>query len=196
MREGPDTAERILIAAVEAAAIHGISRLSVSDVAARAGVSRPTLYKYFPSKDALVAAAVAREAAAMVRSVSAAALAHDDPRQALEQGILAALRIARDHPLLDRVIRTEPETLVPLLVADGGPVLALVRSAVEGILVSRMETSDPVATRRFADLVTRLVISYAVNAPDDPPELVAATAASILVDGATRAAETLPAVGP
>ena len=33
--------------------------------------------------------------------------------------------------------------------------------------------ADPVALRRFADVVTRLIISYAVSAPDDPPEVVA-----------------------
>ena len=50
--------ERILVATIEAASVHGIGRLSVADVAKRAGVSRPTVYKHFPSKDALVAAAV------------------------------------------------------------------------------------------------------------------------------------------
>ena len=32
---------------------------------------------------------------------------------------------------------------------------------------------DPIALRRFADIVTRLIISYAISAPDDPPEVVA-----------------------
>jgi len=32
-------------------------------------------------------------------------------------------------------------------------------------------------------MVTRLVISYAVNAPDDPPEVVADVVARVLVHG-------------
>ena len=53
--------DRILDAAVEAAALHGIGRMSVADVAKRAGLSRPTVYKRFPSKDELVRATVERE---------------------------------------------------------------------------------------------------------------------------------------
>ena len=174
--------DRILHAAIEAAAIHGIARLTVGDVAKRAGVSRPTLYKHFRSKDDVVAAAVEREADRMVREIVAEDLP-DDPRQALAVGIRAALRVTREHPLLDRLIQTEPESLLPLILQDGGAVSMRVRRTIEDILTQRFEPLDPVLLRRYADLVTRLIISYAVNAPDDPPELVADVVASVLVDG-------------
>jgi AcrR family transcriptional regulator len=64
-----DTAGRILDAAVEAAALHGVARLSMSDVARQAGLSRPTLYRHFPSKQELMGAAVRREAMALVGAV-------------------------------------------------------------------------------------------------------------------------------
>ena len=49
----------------------------------------------------------------------------------------------------------------------------------------------PVELRRFADGVTRLLVSYAVSAPDDPPEVVAAFVARFLIDGvADRLAAT------
>ena len=50
------TSERILDATLEVLARSGASRLSLSDVAATAGVSRPTLYRWFPSKEALLEA--------------------------------------------------------------------------------------------------------------------------------------------
>lgn len=179
----PTTRDRILEAGIEAASIHGITRLTVGDVAKRAGVSRPTLYKHFRSKEDLVAAAVAREADVMVLAVVDAVAPIDDPRLALEAAIAAVLRITRDHPLLDRVIRTEPEALLPLLVADDGPVITRVRAAIDVVLAQRFEEVDDLHRRRFADLVGRLLVSFAVNAPDDPPEVVAAAVASILVDG-------------
>ena len=77
-------------------------------------------------------------------------------RQALEAGILAVLRVTREHPLLDRIIRTEPETLLPLILEDGGAVSLRVRSTIESILVERFEPIDPVVLRRYADLITRL----------------------------------------
>ena len=189
------TRDRILQAGVEAAAIHGIARLTVGDVAKRAGVSRPTLYKHFRSKEDLVAAAVAREADRMVEAVVVRDLP-TDPRQALEAGILAVLRVTREHPLLDRIIRTEPETLLPLILEDGGAVSLRVRSTIEAILVERFEPIDPVVLRRYADLITRLVISYAVNAPDDPPEVVAHIVAAVLVDGALSLVEPAPGAAP
>lgn len=185
MSEGtrPGTATQILDAAVEVAAIHGIRRLSVSDVAAAAGVSRVTLYKYFPSKDALVTAAVAREADRITAAVVAAAATHDDLPGALETAIATTLRLAREHPLLDRIVRTEPETLLPLLTSDGGPTVPAVRESVETIVGARLPHLDDVTRRRTADALTRLLVSYAVSAPDDPPEVVARSLAALLTAG-------------
>ncbi len=175
--------ETILDAAVAEAAVHGIRRLSVVDVARRAGISRPTLYKHFPSKDALVAEAVRREAERLTSSVLDAAAGHDSPERALEAGILAALRLTREHPLLDRLIATEPESLVPLVLSDGGPVMLLVRRTIERMVAEELGPSDAVTARRVADLLTRLLLSYALSAPDDPPEVVAAAVASIVAAG-------------
>jgi TetR/AcrR family transcriptional regulator, repressor for uid operon len=48
--------ERILQAAFKVLCRHGYGKLNLSDVAAQAGISRPTLYKSFSSKDELLAA--------------------------------------------------------------------------------------------------------------------------------------------
>jgi AcrR family transcriptional regulator len=180
--------ERILDAAVEAASIHGITRLSVADVAKRAGLSRPTLYKRYPSKQALVSAAIVREAARVIEAVQRAVDAVDRSeggKGALIAGIGTALRLLRDHPLLDRIVRSEPETLVPALTTDDGLILAVVRPPIEAMIADRFEPLDPVTSRRVADMLTRLLISYTLNAPDDPPEVVAAVVAAVVVDGAS-----------
>ncbi|OBF57947.1 hypothetical protein A5787_24210 [Mycobacterium sp. 852002-50816_SCH5313054-b] len=56
-----DLADRILDAAQRLVFRAGARKLSLSDVAARAGVSRPTLYRYFASKEELVDALGKRE---------------------------------------------------------------------------------------------------------------------------------------
>jgi TetR/AcrR family transcriptional regulator, repressor for uid operon len=48
--------ERILRATFKVLCRHGYGKFSMSDVATQAGISRPTLYKAFPSKDELLAA--------------------------------------------------------------------------------------------------------------------------------------------
>lgn len=167
---------RLLGAALEAATIHGLAKLSMGDVARIAGLSRQTLYRYFPSKDVLISAVVANETTALIEKVVAAAVAEEDPRRSLEAALMTALTILRDHPLLDRLVRTEPESLLPLLVSEGAPAMEQVRAVVEVLVAERAPSTvagDPVALRRFADVVTRLLISYAVSAPDDPPDVVA-----------------------
>lgn len=180
--------ERILDAAVEAASIHGITRLSVADVAKRAGLSRPTLYKRYPSKQALVSAAVVREAARVIEAVQQAVDAVDrreGGKAALIAGMGTALRLLREHPLLDRIVRSEPETLVPALTTDDGLVLSVVRPPIEAMIADRFEPLDPVTSRRVADMLTRLLISYALSAPDDPPDVVVAVVAAVVMDGAS-----------
>jgi AcrR family transcriptional regulator len=48
--------QAVLDAAVSIVDESGLSSLSVTEAALRAGVSRPTVYKHFPTRDDLVAA--------------------------------------------------------------------------------------------------------------------------------------------
>ena len=175
--------QQLLDAALETATVHGISKLSMGDVAKRAGLSRQTLYRHFPSKEVLVASVVAAETELLIEQVTAASLDEDDPRDALEAAFATALRVTREHPLLDRLIRTEPESLLPLLTSDGGPVMSMVRSVVEQVIATQQPELDALTLRRLADIVTRLLVSYAVSAPDDPPEVVAHHVATFLIHG-------------
>ena len=49
----PDARQRILEAAIELVGAHGLTELSMAEVALRAGVSRANLYRLFPGKQAL-----------------------------------------------------------------------------------------------------------------------------------------------
>jgi AcrR family transcriptional regulator len=168
----------------------------MGDVARRAGLPRQTLYRYFPSKDAPVASVVVSETAGLVDRIVLAAAPHDEPEATMTAALTAALRVLRDHPLLDRLLTTEPEALLPLLTTDGGPVMVHVRTVVEQIVSDRTPdvADDPDALRRFADVVTRLLISYAISAPDDPPEVVGEFVSHLLMRGALAdvPAEVLP----
>jgi AcrR family transcriptional regulator len=181
--------DQILDAAVEAATVHGIERMVVADVAKRAGLSRATVYNHFATKDELVAAAVRREASALIEAVVAASNEQEDLREAVRVAVLTTLQLARRHPLLDRIVRAEPERLVPLLTTEGSVVLPVLRPPVEAVVAVRFPGIDPVAGRRFADVVVRLLVSYSLSAPDDPPEVVAAVVSGLLIDGAVAVAD-------
>ena len=46
----------------------------------------------------------------------------------LVEGFGFAISFVRGHPLFDKLLRAEPEMLLPLLTVDGAPVLALYKA--------------------------------------------------------------------
>ncbi len=129
-----DTATRILDATLATMADHGIARLSLEDVARRARLSRQTVYRYFPSKKELVDATVLREEQVFIDSMISAAGRHRELEPALRAAIEAAMRTGQAHALLNRLLATEPNSLVALVTTDRGPVLSAARQALEEIL--------------------------------------------------------------
>src|SRR4029077_7954987 len=111
----------------------------------------------------------------------------DDPQAAIEAGITTILRVTNEHPLLHRLIRTEPESLLPLLISGDSPVVHLVRGVVEDIVRRDHPDLDDLTASVLADMGARLVVSYAVNPPTDPPQVVATSLARVLAGAAASA---------
>jgi AcrR family transcriptional regulator len=101
------TAECILEAARRAMAERGPERLSISAVAAQAGISRPTLYRWFPTKADLLAALVAYEEAQFDIGLQVVIDAHRSPRRQLD----AALRYLVNY--LDDFMTPDPISADP-----------------------------------------------------------------------------------
>jgi len=98
------TAEVILDAALVEVLAHGIRRTTASDIARRSGVSRQTLYRYWPDVNSLTAALVTRELSAVV-PVGALPASLDELAGDL---VDIAARI-RELPLVSRLRETDPE---------------------------------------------------------------------------------------
>lgn len=173
--------DRLLDATLDVASTHGLSRLSMGDVAKRAGLSRQTLYKHFASREELVSQTVLREAGRLVEGALAAADGVDDPLLALEGSIAEALRQVRGHPLLDRLVATEPEALLPLLIDGDSQVIPAVDLICRQMLEQRLPGLDDAAVRAAADLLSRMLVSYSVRPPDATPEVVAHSLALAVV---------------
>jgi AcrR family transcriptional regulator len=178
-----DTATRILDATLATMADHGIARLSLEDVARRARLSRQTVYRYFPSKKELLEATVLREEQVFIANMVKAAGRHRDLEPALRAAMEAAMRTGQAHALLNRLLATEPNSLVALVTTDRGPVLSAARKALEEILAGWLPRAPKARLSMAADAVARLLVSYVVNPPDDPPPQVANRLAQLLVHG-------------
>ena len=81
---------RILAAANKAIDARGAD-LSIADVARTLGVTRQTVYRYFPSTDALLQAAAMASAAGFLDRMAAHLSGITDPAEAVTEGIAAAV---------------------------------------------------------------------------------------------------------
>lgn len=179
-----DTHQRILDAALTAMTSFGIAKLTLEDVAGAADVSRQTVYRYFGSKDELIRACLLREEQRFLDAVLLDVTGEPlELRLVLERTIASALRHARAHPLLDRLLETEPETMLPLLLTGEGPVLSVVGPAIERVLRERLCHLTDRELQRLGDATARLLISYAINPPSAPIDEVAAGLAELIVHG-------------
>ena len=180
-----ETRERIVDAAFAAVQRFGLSRFTMDDVARTAGVSRQSVYRYFDSKDALIVALVFREEETFIEGVREAHSRHADLEDAMREAILFCLRTAREHPLLDRLLQSEPDALLPFLTTRGAGVIGRARTVIEE-LASERKDMDPALAHRAADLAVRAIVSYTLTPSDDAPEDVARETARILVSGTQK----------
>src|SRR2546421_4085154 len=133
----PDTSTRILDAAFGCIQDVGLSRTTVEDVARAAGIARQTVYRYFPSKDHLILALVLREEEKFLDGVRAAFASSSNLQTTMEEALLFCLRFAREHPLLDRLLETDPEALLPFLTVRAAPVIGRARDVLINLLTAK-----------------------------------------------------------
>src|SRR3954466_10304226 len=119
-----DTTERILAAALTQFENFGIRRTTMEDVARRARVSRVTVYRRFPQKERLVEAGILGGASRLFPELEGAVAGLDTPEDRIVEGFTHTLAAAREQRLLNRLLRTEPEMLLPHLTVDGSLVLS------------------------------------------------------------------------
>src|SRR5947209_2478713 len=121
------TPARILDATFRALQDFGLSRLTVEDVAQRAGLSRQTVYRYFPSKDHLMIALVSREEERMLDGVRGAFAEHDDLETAVARSTSFVLQLARAHPLLDLLLESDQQAFLPYVTTRAQPAIVRAR---------------------------------------------------------------------
>lgn len=90
--------EAILDAAVSLVVEHGVLSVTMSDVAASAGVSRATLYKYFPDVQSILQAEHRRQVAGELQELHSVKAAGGDAGEQLEQVLrIHAMMVHRHH---------------------------------------------------------------------------------------------------
>lgn len=172
---GQDVRSRIARAASECVERWGLSKTTVEDAAREAGVSRATLYRYFPGgRDELFSAVVAWENARFLARVYEAVREADTLEAVLEAGIAFAHRDIREHGVLQRVLQTEPDLLLPKLTVEAAGAQKAIAAFLEPY-VAAQPLAAGISARDAADFLARMALSY-ISSPgrwdlDDPDDV-------------------------
>ena len=101
----PDLGDRILDAAASCVLAFGVDRVTLAEIARRAGVSRPTIYRRWPDTRALLAALLTARIVGVLRDVPT----RGNGREALVERIVGvAERLGRDEVVMS-VFHSAPE---------------------------------------------------------------------------------------
>jgi AcrR family transcriptional regulator len=147
----PDLADRILDAAQRLVFRAGARKLSLSDVATLAGVSRPTIYRYFVSKEDLIDALGKRE--------------YRRFNGALDAAMVGVTGVARLAAAVD-VVATFVEDQPPGRLLDLEP----------GFAHEQMAQALPMITDGLMVVVAQCAQEHGLAAGVDPPDLAGAIA--------------------
>lgn len=166
------TRVRILDAAYEQMLTFGMRRTTIEDIAKRAGIGRPTLYRRFADKDAIVQAVIIRECRRSLRAVLAALASEPTPEEQVVRGFVLATRTAASHPLIKRLLETEPELVLPHLSSSAGLVIDMAQTRVAPFLEAFVASGHfPGVDPRYAiEVLVRLFLSIVLT----PSKLVRA----------------------
>ncbi len=157
------------------------SEITMSDIAAAAGVSRQTLYKEFGNRNEFGLAFVIHEGERFLDDVEAAVKQHlDDPRAAVGAALELFLRTAGEDPLI-RILLSDDGTggMLPFVTTQGMPVVAWATARLAATIEEGWPQASDADVRLLAESLVRLAISY-ITAPSESPEATAASVADLL----------------
>jgi TetR/AcrR family transcriptional regulator, repressor for uid operon len=120
-----ETSRRILDEAYGLFLDFGFRRMTMEDVARRVGVSRITIYRHYRDKDALFQAVALREGWRTLRNIQQELATVSKPETLFVESFVLSAHQARNHPLIKRLLETEPEWLLPHLTIKSGMLFQL-----------------------------------------------------------------------
>ena len=155
-----DLRTRILTGAYACIARYGIEKTTVEDAARESGVSRATVYRTFPGgRDELVREVVAWQIAEFFADLAASVAGCEGFEEVVEVALVHAHRAASEHAVLQKLLLTEPDRLVPTLTAETSRFVPLIASFVEPYL-ARERLREGIDVSEAAGYVARMVVSH------------------------------------
>ncbi|MFC4125694.1 TetR/AcrR family transcriptional regulator [Nocardia rhizosphaerae] len=147
-------AERIIDAAARLFAERGVAAVGMRDIAAAAGCSRATLYRYFENRQAVRIAFVHRETRRIVAGLAERVRDIADPGERIVAAMLGAIAAVRADPLLIAWFRPGDSGTAGRISQDSDVIESLAAA-----MFADADLSDPERSR-LARWLTRVIVSF------------------------------------
>jgi AcrR family transcriptional regulator len=157
--------ENLLATARDVVVAGDWERMPLAELAARAKVSRQTLYKEFGSKDGLAQALSAFETELFMVELATVIEAYpDDPVAGTRAAVEYTLRTGADDPLLKSILSSArgPSDLLPMFTTRAEPLFAAARQLLTSYLTGHWPHLSTRDVSLVADSAIRLTVSHLV----------------------------------
>lgn len=151
----------------------GVRRTTLTDIAARAGVSRMTVYRRYPDVRTVLQALMTREFAALIEQAATDAEAQAGTgRERVVRTAVHGAELLAAHPLFLRLLDVDPELLLPYVTERVGRFQALVIDALAARLAEAMDEGSVrrAQPRRLASAMELAMRGYVLAAHSDAPD--------------------------
>jgi AcrR family transcriptional regulator len=174
------TRDALILAARDLTVERGWDSVRMADVAARAGVSRQTVYNEFRGRAGLAEALAVSEVRHFAQRVRAAMVAHGgDARAGCYAGIRITLEDATRNPLVRGVLTSGHGGLLPYLTFRS-EILTVVGAVLTEWAGVHLPEVPPATVALAAESVIRLTVSH-IMLPTDTPAATATALAEVFV---------------
>jgi AcrR family transcriptional regulator len=146
--------DRILDAAEQCLLEAGVGARLHARIAERAGVSRPTVYKYAGDQDAIVQALLHRDIARMHAEAEPILSRPGTLRDKFIETIVFIVGYARRHALLQKGLRDDPAAILPWLTVYAAPIIE------QGVAFVGPYIKQAIADGDFPDVNPRVIVEW------------------------------------
>ena len=133
----------------------------MEDAAREAGLSRATVYRHFPGgREELVRDVIVWETARFFIRLADAVSGLKDFADLLEEALLFAHDAIERHEVLQKVLQTEPDRLLPTLTVESFRIRVLISGFLTPYLEGEPRLKPGLAAGEAADYVARMLLSW------------------------------------
>jgi AcrR family transcriptional regulator len=182
--------EQIVAAGRRCFSHYGVQKTSMDDIAREAGLTRASVYRYFPTKNALVKEVTQGQTKRFLDEVTRRTARIEGLSAQIEEIARMTIEFMREEPINVAMARSDPDAIARVLTTNSSPLMADSMETIVPLIeaaVARGEVRPDLDVLRAAEWITRIVYSLvltpAVTFDGDDPAMQQAFIREFLVPG-------------